>query len=107
MGAVDIKNEIFMLQDLWVVCSNVFGVVCSSQNIRKKEMQIIRFLLLESNKKRSEKKQRNDPMFWVRPGRTSIWWDNFCEQVVVDSEWKENFRMTRQSFLSLCLKKVD
>ena len=30
-----------------------------------------------------------------RLGRTSIWWDNFCEQVVVDSEWKENFRMTR------------
>ena len=43
-------------------------------------------------------------MFWVRPG---TWWDNFCEQVVVDSEWKENFRITRQSFLSLCLKKVD
>ena len=47
------------------------------------------------NKKRSRKKQRNNPMFWVRLGRTSIWWDNFCEQVVVDSEWKVNFRMTR------------
>ena len=72
-------------------------LVKSLKNIRKKEMQII---LPESNKKRSRKKQRNNPMFWVRPGKRPF-------EVVVDSEWKENFRMIRQSFLSLCLKKVD
>ena len=29
MAAIDIKNEIFMLQKLWAACSNVFGVVKS------------------------------------------------------------------------------
>ncbi|XP_060758370.1 putative nuclease HARBI1 [Neoarius graeffei] len=39
--------------------------------------------------------------FWVRPGRTSSWWDNFVNGVVVDAEWRENFRMSRASLVSL------
>ena len=71
------------------LCYRVYGqhVLSFLTAKHKKERDaIIRFLLLESNKKRSRKKQRNNPMFWVRPERTSISWDNFCEQVVVDSE---------------------
>ena len=34
--------------------------------------------------------------FWIRPGRTSAWWDNFVSQTVVPDEWKENFRMPSQ-----------
>ena len=37
--------------------------------------------------------------FWIRPGRTSAWWDNFVSQTVVPEEWKENFRMYRPSLL--------
>ena len=40
--------------------------------------------------------------FWTRPGRTSAWWDNFASQTVVKEEWKENFRITRPTFLLLC-----
>ena len=40
--------------------------------------------------------------FWTRPGRTSAWWDNFTSQTVVEEEWKENFRMSRPTFLLLC-----
>ena len=39
--------------------------------------------------------------FWIRPGPTSAWWDNFVSQTVVPEEWKENFRMSRPSFLKL------
>ena len=38
---------------------------------------------------RSESKERR---FWTRPGRTSAWWNNFADQVVIPEEWKENFR---------------
>ena len=31
--------------------------------------------------------------FWTRPGRTSAWWDNFVNEVVVVEEWREKFRM--------------
>ncbi|XP_033977923.1 putative nuclease HARBI1 [Trematomus bernacchii] len=39
--------------------------------------------------------------FWVRPGRTSSWWDNFVNGVVVDDEWRENFRMSKASVVAL------
>lgn len=45
--------------------------------------------------------QRPRRKFWVRPGRTSQWWDNFEAGIVVDSEWKENFRMSRSSLVDL------
>ena len=35
--------------------------------------------------------------FWTRPGRTSAWWDNFVNEVVVAEEWRENFRMSRRN----------
>ena len=39
--------------------------------------------------------------FWTRPGRTSAWWDNFVNEVVVAEEWRENFRMSRRNLLKL------
>ena len=48
------------------------------------------------------KRRRNRGRFWVRPGRTSLWWNNLRTGVSVDVEWKENFRMSKSSFLKLC-----
>ena len=48
-----------------------------------------------------KKRQRR---FWVRLGRTQDWWDNFIREVAVPEEWKENFRMSRGSFMKLCDK---
>ncbi|KAL2080758.1 hypothetical protein ACEWY4_024551 [Coilia grayii] len=39
--------------------------------------------------------------FWTRPGRTSSWWDNFVNEVVLPEEWREHFRMTRSSVYQL------
>ena len=35
--------------------------------------------------------------FWIRPWRTSGWWDNFVAQKVVEEECRKNFRMSRAS----------
>ena len=32
----------------------------------------------------------------------SEWWNNFITQRVTEEEWKENFRMNRQTFVKLC-----
>ena len=40
--------------------------------------------------------------FWERPGRTGVWWCNFTRNIVVPEEWRENFRMSRDSFYVLC-----
>ena len=40
--------------------------------------------------------------FWIRPGRVRTWWENFKNDTVVANEWRENFRMSKNSFLILC-----
>ena len=39
---------------------------------------------------------------WTRPGRTSTWWDNFMNNVMLDDEWWENFRLSKVNFVKLC-----
>ena len=39
---------------------------------------------------------------WIKPGRTSAWWKAFQEEKVLPSDWKDNFRMSRESFNELC-----
>ena len=48
------------------------------------------------------KRKRRRPRFWIRPGRSSLWWDNFMNGKVIAKEWNENFRMSTQSFMELC-----
>ena len=40
----------------------------------------------------------------MRPGRTSLWWENFVNNIVVAEEWRENFRMSKENFMKLCDK---
>ena len=51
---------------------------------------------------RACRKVRNPRRYWIRPGRTKSWWNNFKQNVVVAEEWKENFRMSKDSFYKLC-----
>ena len=48
-----------------------------------------------------KKGKRNSPRFWIRPGQTSSCWDNFYTSQKVSEEWKENFRMSQESFEKL------
>ena len=59
--------------------------------------------ILKSNWNK-EKKRRAKKLvrYWIRPGRSSLWWDNFANGRVVQEEWIENFRMTKESFIILC-----
>ena len=52
--------------------------------------------------RRRKRKQRSARKFLVRPGRTTVWWDGFAKGIVVEEEWKENFRMSLVNFLKLC-----
>ena len=35
---------------------------------------------------------------WVKKGRMSAWWDIFLTNEVPESEWRENFCMSKRSF---------
>uniref|UniRef100_A0A3B3D670 DDE Tnp4 domain-containing protein n=1 Tax=Oryzias melastigma TaxID=30732 RepID=A0A3B3D670_ORYME len=51
--------------------------------------------------RRHATRERRRRRFWVRPGRTASWWENFELEVILPDEWRENFRMSRLSLLSL------
>ena len=66
----------------------------------------LQILLAENssrNPRRIRKKNRKRRTMWVRPGRTSEWWKNFLNDVVKE-EWRENFRMTKKTFMEPCDK---
>ena len=55
------------------------------------------------NNQRTEKSRARKPRkAWIRPGRTSQLWDNFVSGLMLEEEWKENFRMSKSTFLKLC-----
>ena len=39
--------------------------------------------------------------FWIRPRRTNAWWMSMKLGLTVEEEWKENFRMLKESFYKL------
>lgn len=51
--------------------------------------------------KRAGRQLARPRRFWVRPGRTSAWWDNFVGGIMIEEEWRENFRMSRGSLYKL------
>ena len=58
---------------------------------------ILRSLTTIENGRQNPKRR-----FWVRPGRTDGWWNNFVNNLVVPEEWRENFRMSRDNFFLVC-----
>ena len=46
-------------------------------------------------------RRRRTRRVWIRPGRTSLWWDNFVQGEVDDRAWRENFRMSKDSLVAL------
>ena len=77
----------------------------SHADYMKKRMNIVRLLSLPLTKtaivKRLGKKRQRKKRFWIRPGRTSAWWNGFIGEIVVPEEWRENFRMSQVSMKRL------
>ena len=63
---------------------------------RKKRCGVSRIQTLLATKSR-----RGQRSMWERPGRSKIWWNNFLNGIIVANEWRENFRMTRDTFMTL------
>ena len=66
-----------------------------------RQRHLILSQLADSGGRKCPKRSRKTRRFWVRPGRTAAWWDNFMNGTVLEEEWKENFRLSRASFIKL------
>ena len=85
LSKVDLSNQIVVLQNIWISTCNIFNSVISFLTERHKRQRkiILKMLIAESKKRRNtKKKEREPPRYWVRPGRSNIWWTN-----ILNSEW--------------------
>ena len=102
---VDLSKQIVILQNVWTSTCNIFNSVVlflTERHKRQREI-ILKMLIADSNKKRdTKKKERKPPRYWVRPGRSNIWWTNILNNKATLEEWRENFRMSEASFYMLC-----
>ena len=62
------------------------------------QRQLILTQLAGTTHRRRPRRERAQRRFWIRPGQTSLWWDNFLNGTTLDEEWKENFRMSHEIF---------
>lgn len=67
-----------------------------------KKRRVLTILLQMDTKRHKEKRKKRQRRFWTRPGRTSSWWNNFKDDIVLEEEWRENFRMSKATFYKLC-----
>ena len=54
----------------------------------------------QENKKHHQ--QTHARRFCIKPGRAQAWWDSFANNIVPSEEWKDNFRMSKATFYSVC-----
>ena len=100
VGLSSILMNLISLQQVFLLLIQVMNKLYFARKGR-----ILHYLTLPDCKLCSQGRRQSghcSRRFWVRPGRTSLWWDNFLSGVVISEEWKENFRMSRNSFHQLC-----
>ena len=75
------------------------AIIDIQENYKRRRLNLSRLLSTTTStftgvKRLRSRRESKERRFWTRPGRTSAWWNNFADQVVIPEEWKENFRMT-------------
>ena len=81
-----------------VACVQVILAILTVRTKYMKQRSDILKLLALSDERTGRQKQlkrlKRQPRprrFWVRPGRTSAWWDNFVSQTVVEEDGAKTF----------------
>ena len=78
------------------------AIIDIQENYKRRRLNLSRLLSTTTStftwvKRLRCRRESKERRFWTRPGRTSAWCNNFADQVVIPEEWKENFRMSRDS----------
>ena len=99
---------IVMISSLLVLLKAHLFLLRRHLDSTRRKQAILKLLTFPASRKSKIKRlSRGLPKprrFWTRPGRSSVWWDNFVARIVVEEEWRENFRMSRNSLYALAFK---
>ena len=81
------------------------STIASVESFLRERKRLVNMLFLNvsgSRKNLLRRRKRGWLRHWIRQGRTKQWWHNYINGTVVAEEWKENFRMSKPSFMELC-----
>ena len=62
------------------------------------QMRLLMIQMMDTVKRKRHTRKVTHRRFWIKPGQTAMWWDNFLNGIVLEQEWKENFRMSPVNF---------
>ena len=98
-----ILSLIVSLQNLWSSALVIYRIINAMIACKMQRKCLLNLLLTDGSRRIPKIKPNCKPcQCWIRPGRTNGWWLGFHQNRVAPSEWKENFRVSRESFLALC-----
>ena len=102
-----LTQTMLMLVNGYTMLQNIYLTLLTirKHNRQKKHSQLMQLLVLQSRPK--IKRLREERKYWVRPGRTDLWFQNILNNQSADEEWVENFRMSKASFNNLCEQLKD
>ena len=105
MANVNLYTLILFGKILLMACTTILASATTLQqqrleykNYRRKQLVVILNSSIRQVKKKIIRKERRQ---WVRPGRNNIWW-NIISGISLQDEWRENFRVSRETFDYLC-----
>ena len=106
MANVNLYTLILFGKILLTACATILASATTLQqqrlaykNYRRKQLVVILNSPIRRVKKKIIRKERRH---WVRPGRNNIWWKNIISGISLQDEWRENFRVSRETFDYLC-----
>ena len=85
-----------------ILLQQVNQAILEDYRVRHYQRKLLFSQIMDSTQKKCPRNAKRQRRFWVRPGRTSAWSDNFLNGVMLEEEWKENFRMSQVGFFKLC-----
>ena len=77
------------------------AIIDIQENYKRRRLNLSRLLSTTTStfprvKRLRCRRESKERRFWTRPGRTSAWWNNFADQVVIPGEsGKRNFEFMR------------
>ena len=60
--------------------------------------------MYESGRVKRKNKLKSQRKYCIRPGRSNEWWNGFVKDEILPDKWKDNFRISKESFYILCGK---
>lgn len=86
--------------------SNIFtNVILSKLIARRNNLAQLSVLensaLMRSRHKTFKNRPWKKKRFWIKTGRTNLWWCNMIEGRCLEEDWKKNLRMRKADFMKL------